>query len=462
MMGLNNRVIMSDGSALPCAEGEGGAAKVIKNRLAGNKPSGPMATSALNIELVPEQDCYNEEPEELAVLGGMEFEVLPAERTDKSKRAKPYDRPDSKKVAEKTIPDNPTRLAVPPNRAYVELPPTILKCQTPVQPILPVNEDEEMDEVAEEVIPNMSKDKQRDRPVIVPTVKRTPDVTSQKPKVERRYPVMKEAPKFEVVNPRAPNDKQRNQGPQYKYATEIMNETNQESVFQKLLAQPVTMKLGEVLGSSYELGRQFQLVTRSQHFPVQQAKMSNIELLKEIVSRDSVDSDDEYEDDADDEKSEMCEFMVNSGEASPSRSSTEELHELDYQRRIQEEYEQQFTYPVREVNLARPHEYRAMVTARLSGKIGEIGYTMLVDSGSELNIMTLQQAQELALPIDDSGNSWTLKGISGHTMGLEGICWNVPVQIGGIEFSHNFFVTRSNLGNKDMVLGQPWLFSHST
>ena len=85
--------------------------------------------------------------------------------------------------------------------------------------------------------------------------------------------------------------------------------------------------------------------------------LPNIELLKEIVSQDSVDSDDEYEDDANDEKSEMCEFMVNSGEASPSRSSTEELHELDYQRRIQEEYEQQFTYPVREVNLARLHEY---------------------------------------------------------------------------------------------------------
>ena len=87
---------------------------------------------------------------------------------------------------------------------------------------------------------------------------------------------------------------------------------------------------------------------------------------------------------------------------------------------------------------------------------------MLVDLGSELNIMTMHQAQELALPIDDLGNSWTLKGISGHTMGLEGICWNVPVKIGGIEFSHNFFVTRSHLGNKDMVLGQPWLFSHST
>ncbi len=36
------------------------------------------------------------------------------------------------------------------------------------------------------------------------------------------------------------------------------------------------------------------------------------------------------------------------------------------------------------------------------------------------------------------------------------------MKIGGIEFSHNFFVTRTSLGNKDMVLGQPWLFSHST
>src|SRR5258707_15724515 len=102
-------------------------------------------------------------------------------------------------------------------------------------------------------------------------------------------------------------------------------------------------------------------------------------------------------------------------------------------------------------------------TVCLSGKIGEIGYTMLVDSGSELNIMTWQQAQELALLIGDSGSSWTLKGISGHTMSLEGICWSVPVKIGGIEFSHNFFITcHSDLGNKDMVLGQLWLFSHST
>ena len=87
---------------------------------------------------------------------------------------------------------------------------------------------------------------------------------------------------------------------------------------------------------------------------------------------------------------------------------------------------------------------------------------MLVDLGSELNIMMLQQAKELALPIDDLGNTWTLKGVLGHTMKWEGICWNVPIRVGGMEFTHNFFITCTHLGNKDMILGQPWLFLYLT
>src|SRR5258708_27224563 len=238
-----------------------------------------------------------------------------------------------------------------------------------------------------------------------------------------------------------------------------MNDTKQEKVYQRILSQPVTLKLGALRETSYDLGRRFQAATRSQRFPVQQVKAANIEVLRSAVS-EVPDSDDESEDELSD-WSETFEFAVDSGEASSSRASTEELHDLSYQHMMQEEYEHQFLPPTKEVNLARPHEYRAMVTACLNGRIGNQDYMMLVDSGSELNIMTLHQVQELALPIDDSRNSWTLKGISGHMMGLEGICWNILVQIGGIEFSHNFFVTRSNLRNKDMVLGQPWLFSHS-
>src|SRR5258708_28834236 len=128
-------------------------------------------------------------------------------------------------------------------------------------------------------------------------------------------------------------------------------------VFQKLLAQPVMMRLGEILGSSYELGRQFQAAMRSQCFPVQQVKASNIEVLKEVVSREVADSDNEFDEDVGTEVLGIREFDMNSGVASQSRPSTEELHDFNYQMRLQEEYEKQFTYPMREVNLARLHKY---------------------------------------------------------------------------------------------------------
>src|SRR5260221_4092949 len=306
------------------------------------------------------------------------------------------------------------------------------------------------------VAPVPSKWKSKEIQVIFPTPVREPEVT--KPRVRASVP--KETPRFEVVNPKFPNEKTKNQSPQYKYAIDLMNEKNQEGVFRNIRDQPVTLKLGELLVTSYDLGRRFQAATRSQRFPIREAKEAHVEIPCNDVSERE-----EYVDEEEENPtfvSESPAFLVNSGEASPSRASTEELHEMSYQSMMEEEFKRQFVYPVKEVNLARPHEYCAMVTMRLNGRIGEQDYTMLVDSGSELNIMTLHQAQELTLPIDDSGNSWMLKGISGHTMGLKGICWNVPIRIGGMEFSHNFFVMCSNLGNKDMVLGQPWLFSHLT
>src|SRR5260221_5458600 len=281
---------------------------------------------------------------------------------------------------------------------------------------------------------------------------------------------LKEMPKFEVVNPKFSNEKMKALAPQYKYATELMNRINQEQVYQNVMEQPVTLKLSKLLGSSYDLGQRLQSAMHSQRFPLQQVNAANAEVVpkKADEEQDLI----SFEEDKNPTKtseamdlfelSETFKFAAESGEAWSSHASTEELHELSYQNMMQEDYIRQFIHLIKEVNLVHPHEYRAMVTTRLNGHIGEQDYMMLVNSGSELNIMTMHQAQELALPIDDSGNSWTLKGISGHTMGLEGICWNVPIKIGRIEFSHNFFVTRTSLGNKDMVLGQPWLFSHST
>src|SRR5258708_27953390 len=151
-----------------------------------------------------------------------------------------------------------------PNRAYVELPPTILKRSAPDQVMRTMTEDEEMTYV----VPSQSKGKSKENPAVIPTSSRVPEVVPDKPRVS----APKEAPRFEVFDPKTSNEKQRSQ-PQYKYATELMEQTNQEVVFQKLLSQPVTLKLGEVLGSSFELGRQFQTATKSRRFPIHQVRV---------------------------------------------------------------------------------------------------------------------------------------------------------------------------------------------
>src|SRR5258708_28964115 len=248
-MDINNGVVVGDGSALLHAEGEGGAAKQIHDRMVGN--TGPTSTNASNVEVVAAEADYDNKPEELAILGSMEFEVFPANRTEKAKKAKPYDCYDTKKGGDKGIPEAPPCPRDPqPNRAYVELPPTILKCAPPTQVLHLPGGDHEM---KDSPVPVISKGKQREQPVVVPFPLPAPEVMSQKSK--ERILAPKDLPRFEVPDPKSSNDKMQNQPPQYKYVSELMNETNLEQVFQKLMDQPVMMRLGEVLGSSYDLGK---------------------------------------------------------------------------------------------------------------------------------------------------------------------------------------------------------------
>ncbi len=200
--------------------------------------SGSTLISAATVELAPEKLYYKKDIDEFAALGTMAFEVVPA---DRSKKPKSYDQAESKKaVGKKTLTKDPLQSGILPSCAYVELP--ILKCPAPVQPVCPMEEGDMMSEIEVDRVPSSSKGKQR----------------------------------VDVTNPEASSEKPQ---PQHKYASELTNEVDPESVFQKLLSQPVTLKLGEILGLSFELSHQFQIATRSQQIPVQQMMTSNAEVL---------------------------------------------------------------------------------------------------------------------------------------------------------------------------------------
>jgi len=134
-----------------------------------------------------------------------------------------------------------------PNRVYAELPLTILKCVPPESVSCPQGEDQEM---MDGQGPVLSKGKMREQPMVTPTLPFEPEVMSSK--LRECTSALKEVPRFEVANPKSSNEKMRNQPLQYKYVTELMNGMNQEQVFQNLMDQPVTIKLGELLGTSYD------------------------------------------------------------------------------------------------------------------------------------------------------------------------------------------------------------------
>ena len=106
-----------------------------------------MMSNAASIEV----EAYHGEYDpmmEFMTLGVMDFEVLPAKRSDRPKRAKPYEQNESKKFDTPKIPMGNAPKPVPtPNQAYVELPTlTILWCTIPVQPMKPTIEDDMMEE----------------------------------------------------------------------------------------------------------------------------------------------------------------------------------------------------------------------------------------------------------------------------------------------------------------------------
>jgi hypothetical protein len=97
-----------------------------------------------------------------------------------------------------------------------------------------------------------------------------------------------------------------------------------------------------------------------------------------------------------------------------------------------------------------------MTTGHFGGNLGGQDVTFMVDSGSELNLISEELHGRTGIAIDLDGARWSLKGINGGAVPLVGCCREVPVTIGGHQFDHHFFVN-SETGKQDVILGQPWL-----
>jgi hypothetical protein len=109
--------------------------------------------------------------------------------------------------------------------------------------------------------------------------------------------------------------------------------------------------------------------------------------------------------------------------------------------------------------VARVPEKRffAMTTGAMTVTIGGAEFSAMIDCGSELNLAGKSVPMRASLPVDFEGMKWSLKGVHGGPEQLQGCSTDVPMRIGRHEFAHHLFVSHQELGQHDIILGQPFL-----
>ncbi|TFK79054.1 hypothetical protein K466DRAFT_606439 [Polyporus arcularius HHB13444] len=99
----------------------------------------------------------------------------------------------------------------------------------------------------------------------------------------------------------------------------------------------------------------------------------------------------------------------------------------------------------------------AMVSGTVECVWGGQKVVLLVDTGSELNLIGKNVFEASGLGIDEDGSRWSLRGIGGSPIPLLGCVRDAPLQLSGKNFDHHFFVSSVACGIHDGILGQPWL-----
>ncbi|KAF5352304.1 hypothetical protein D9758_011967 [Tetrapyrgos nigripes] len=102
-------------------------------------------------------------------------------------------------------------------------------------------------------------------------------------------------------------------------------------------------------------------------------------------------------------------------------------------------------------------KFYGMSTRKMEVTIGGKVYTVMIDSGSKLNLMSREIPKQLGLAVDYEGTRWSLRGVHGNVEPLKGVVTDAPLMIGKHKFPHHVFVANNDLDRQDIILGQPFL-----
>jgi hypothetical protein len=236
------------------------------------------------------------------------------------------------------------------------------------------------------------------------------------------------------ANPRTKNEdiimrdaKKPAQSEKYHITSEIQERADAKAIFETVLKTSVTLPLLELVGLSPQLQKLFTESTRSRREYDNKSAESSVrfgEVETTYYNQDDIVSSNHRHLYADADPEELSDFIVRYGNA---------------------------------IAKVPENRYFAMSTGSITIHIGDIELTVMIDTGSELNLASRSVPSRCHIPVDFEGMKWALKGIHGGPEQLRGCATDVPMKIGGHNFSHRIFVSHQELGQHDLILGQPFL-----
>ncbi|GBE89883.1 hypothetical protein SCP_1702090 [Sparassis crispa] len=213
----------------------------------------------------------------------------------------------------------------------------------------------------------------------------------------------------------------------YRFMSNIQENVSIDQVQEQLLDTKVTLPLRNILGASSELQKRFASLTKMR---------KEFGVKASIYDCDEVDEDNTSVDMPQSGKEQTAQVLL-------TFSTKDDLMHI-------------LGRYAGAVSLGAKRFF-AMACGVVQAKFGTKDVTFLVDSGWELNLVSRCIFDQSGVNIDEDGACWSLRGIYGNPVPLLGCCRDAHIEIRSKRFDHHFFISHSETGNHDGILGQPWL-----
>ena len=244
--------------------------------------------------------------------------------------------------------------------------------------------------------------------------------------------------------------------PSYHFTSDIQEMYDLDKIVREKVNKTIVhLELGELLALSAFLQKSVSNLTKTQREYNTKPVVANVvEVLEDADWEEELTSELAGGYDSDDE-----EYYRNLPAANSSTNSgyIESRIGLEFDEETEDKEEIMTRYASAVKIHLTPQPLFAMITGRFKGKFAGLDVVFMVDTGSELNLMSQDFYNRTSMAIDLDGTRWSLKGINGRPVPLGGCVRDAEIRISGRRFDHHVFVSREGTGKQEIILGQPWL-----